>query len=39
MGAAGAGGDGRNSGLAAGSSVGLNRQVAGGGQKQLGGFQ
>ena len=34
----GAGGDGRNSGLAAGSSVGLNRQVASGGQKQLGGF-
>jgi len=34
----GAGGDGRNSGLAAGSSVGLNRQVAGGGQKQLSGY-
>ena len=34
----GTSGDGRNSGLSAGSSVGLNRQVAGGGQKQLGGF-
>lgn len=34
----GAGGDGRNSGLAAGSSVGLNRQVSGGGQKQLSGY-
>lgn len=34
----GASGDGRNSGLAAGSSVGLNRQVAGGGQKQLGSY-
>ena len=34
----GAGSDGRNSGLAAGSSVGLNRQVSGGGQKQLSGY-
>ena len=33
----GAGGDGRTSGLAAGSSVGLSRQVAGGGQKRLSG--
>ena len=33
----GAGGDGRSSGVAAGSSVGLSRQVAGGGQKRLSG--
>ena len=33
----GAGGDGRTSGLAAGSSVGLSRQVAVGGQKRLSG--
>ena len=33
----GAGGDGRTSGLAAGSSVGLSRHVAGGGQKRLSG--
>tara|TARA_R100000329_G_scaffold5458_6_gene7104 strand:+ start:1363 stop:2148 length:786 start_codon:yes stop_codon:yes gene_type:complete len=34
----GAGSEGRGSGLAAGSSVGLNRQVAGGGQKRLSGY-